>query len=255
MENGDMRIYNQTDREIDLRDMLMYVFHYPLQIFAGAIVGLITGIGYGFVKLNNDKALYKAALEAHNADPSVEMTVSPASYSIATVIAFILIGLCVVVVGICIGYIMKGVVHTAEDVKNYNLFLIGRLAYRERTKADRFAENLLRKKPCDSVKIVQARLLSVCKNIGVKEVTVIGELQTDQVEILMKMNEELQKESIELVFSGSVLEDENTILNLKKETNIIYVPTLNRTMFREMEEVLTFCNKVGTHIVGCIVFD
>ena len=170
-------------------------------------------------------------------------------FSVKLLIIGAIIGILLAACVIAALYVLNGKLKTDAELAHAvpGCPVLGRLRLTELSKNESFAEKMVygenRPSAGEEEKLLEARLLTTCRNRDISRVMLSGDLSPEQLSTLAPVQESLARNGIELERIGDIRRDPQAICKLDKGSGIVLVQTEAVSTYDQIWEELHICSQ------------
>lgn len=136
--------------------------------------------------------------------------------------------------------------------------VLGRLPVTEKRGAEAWADRLLYGKLHEDLdserELARERILTACKEQGVKHLLLGGELTEKQRRAFSPIEASLRENDTDVEWIGEVGKKQDAQGKLEKGTDILLIVTEQVSKYRDIARTLTACSRQQANILGFVVF-
>lgn len=167
------------------------------------------------------------------------------------------LGMVISIAFICIEYILNGKVKTNVDLnQRLEIFDFGNLSKFRNKKidvlADKFCYGNRLQKTFEDKTVLVSNIISVCKNNNIDNIFLIGNLNSENKDLINELVSELEKKGVNASFEGDILSDHLATDKIEKFDNVILIEVLRKSRYEDVIREINICDKIKCNMLGYI---
>ncbi len=155
-------------------------------------------------------------------------------------------------------YILDGKLKTSKELQiMYELRAFGAVTQDKQSALDKLANKICYKgtkenQANENPSVCISQISTLCKNLGVKDVLLVGEEAAIGTIEKLDFKKELEKYDVKVSFAGDILDDDNAVRALSSDKKVILVEKARKSYYANIDQRISEVQNQGVEILGYI---